>query len=70
MRQIHFKNFPLGREKNAIESAKQKISNQQREEHKKMKNANRNLSRLLACALVFLLALTAAIPVFAANTVT
>ncbi len=67
MKKNHFANFPLGREKNASESAKQKISNQQREEHKKMKNANRNLSRLLACALVFLLALTAAIPVLAAE---
>lgn len=32
-----------------------------------MKTANRTFSRLLACALVFLLALTAAVPVFAAT---
>ncbi len=33
-----------------------------------MKTANRKLSRLLACALVFLLALTCAVPVFAERT--
>ena len=38
------------------------------EEHKKMKTANRKFSRLMACVLVFLLALTAAFPVFAAPT--